>query len=62
MTDMFSGPLISKFNIYKMAFDADIGSESISPHHHLPFPERYKRIIFLFVYFIACMLNLNKEL
>ena len=45
-----------------MAFDADIGSESTSPHHHLPLPERYKRIIFLFVYFIACMLNLNKEL
>ena len=25
-----------------MAFDADIGSESTSPHHHLPLPERYK--------------------
>ena len=36
------GLWLSKFNIYKMAFDADIGSESTSPHHHLPLPERYK--------------------
>lgn len=25
-----------------MAFDEDIESESTSPHHHLPLPERYK--------------------